>query len=149
MTWNPHQNAADGLAVFSHSAQGYHGKTTPSYQTFYFHVICFLFILILQRNLRICSPFPQSLLKHCHSANATYLFQQDKFYDMSLDTGDKSIQCGRKVDCLQLWLMWKAVGSHGLAERVNRAFAHTRYNHIAHRLYLHGYWVQPHGSRSK
>ncbi|CAB1343458.1 unnamed protein product [Coregonus sp. 'balchen'] len=50
------------------------------------------------------------LLKRCHSADATYLFQQDKFYDMSLDTGDKSIQCGRKVDCLKLWLMWKAVG---------------------------------------
>uniref|UniRef100_A0A4W5LQN6 Cysteine sulfinic acid decarboxylase n=1 Tax=Hucho hucho TaxID=62062 RepID=A0A4W5LQN6_9TELE len=67
------------------------------------------------------------LLKHCHSADATYLFQQDKFYDSSLDTGDKSIQCGRKVDCLKLWLMWKAVGSKGLEERVDRAFAHTRY----------------------
>ncbi|XP_041722665.2 cysteine sulfinic acid decarboxylase isoform X1 [Coregonus clupeaformis] len=67
------------------------------------------------------------LLKRCHSADATYLFQQDKFYDMSLDTGDKSIQCGRKVDCLKLWLMWKAVGSQGLEKRVDRAFAHTRY----------------------
>uniref|UniRef100_A0A8C7V341 Cysteine sulfinic acid decarboxylase n=1 Tax=Oncorhynchus mykiss TaxID=8022 RepID=A0A8C7V341_ONCMY len=60
------------------------------------------------------------LLKHCHSADAKYLFQQDKFYDTSLDTGDKSIQCGRKVDCLKLWLMWKAVGSKGLEERVDR-----------------------------
>uniref|UniRef100_A0A673XYW4 Cysteine sulfinic acid decarboxylase n=1 Tax=Salmo trutta TaxID=8032 RepID=A0A673XYW4_SALTR len=67
------------------------------------------------------------LLKHCHSADAKYLFQQDKFYDTSLDTGDKSIQCGRKVDCLKLWLMWKAVGSKGLEERVDRAVAHTRY----------------------
>ncbi|CAB1312487.1 unnamed protein product [Coregonus sp. 'balchen'] len=69
----------------------------------------------------------KDLLKHCHSADAMYLFQQDKFYDTSLDTGDKSIQCGRKVDCLKLWLMWKAVGSKGLQERVDRAFAHTRY----------------------
>uniref|UniRef100_A0A8C7D0Z5 Cysteine sulfinic acid decarboxylase n=1 Tax=Oncorhynchus kisutch TaxID=8019 RepID=A0A8C7D0Z5_ONCKI len=69
------------------------------------------------------------LLKHCHSADAKYLFQQDKFYDTSLDTGDKSIQCGRKVDCLKLWLMWKAVGSKGLEERVDRAFTHTRYKH--------------------
>lgn len=59
----------------------------------------------------------------CHCANATYLFQQDKFYDTRLDTGDKSIQCGRKVDCLKLWLMWKAVGSQGLADRVDKAFA--------------------------
>ncbi|XP_058869032.1 cysteine sulfinic acid decarboxylase-like isoform X1 [Acipenser ruthenus] len=67
------------------------------------------------------------LLKQCHSANATYLFQQDKFYDMSYDTGDKSIQCGRKVDCLKLWLMWKATGTLGLEQRVDRAFAYTRY----------------------
>lgn len=32
------------------------------------------------------------LLSHCNSAAATYLFQQDKFYDVSYDTGDKSIQ---------------------------------------------------------
>lgn len=64
---------------------------------------------------------------HCHSAKATYLFQQDKFYDTSLDTGDKSIQCGRKVDCLKLWLMWKAIGTHGLSERVDKAFALARY----------------------
>uniref|UniRef100_A0A8D0ADX5 Cysteine sulfinic acid decarboxylase n=1 Tax=Sander lucioperca TaxID=283035 RepID=A0A8D0ADX5_SANLU len=68
-----------------------------------------------------------NLLKKCHSANATYLFQQDKFYDVNLDLGDKSIQCSRKVDCVKLWLMWKAVGSSGLAKRVDRAFVHARY----------------------
>uniref|UniRef100_A0A3P8S188 Cysteine sulfinic acid decarboxylase n=1 Tax=Amphiprion percula TaxID=161767 RepID=A0A3P8S188_AMPPE len=68
-----------------------------------------------------------NLLKRCHSANATYLFQQDKFYDVNLDIGDKSVQCSRKVDCLKLWLMWKAVGSSGLAERVDKAFVHVRY----------------------
>ncbi|KAL3974495.1 serpin E3 [Sarotherodon galilaeus] len=68
-----------------------------------------------------------NLLKQCHSANATYLFQQDKFYDVNLDIGDKSVQCSRKVDCLKLWLMWKAVGSTGLEERVDKAFIHARY----------------------
>lgn len=78
-----------------------------------------------------CSAFlvrdTTNLLQQCHCANATYLFQQDKFYDMSLDSGDKTIQCGRKVDCLKLWLMWKAVGTKGLAERVEKAFSMTRY----------------------
>nr|BAL22277.1 cysteine sulfinate decarboxylase [Anguilla japonica] len=78
-----------------------------------------------------CSVFllkdTTNLLKRCHCANATYLFQQDKFYDVSLDTGDKSVQCGRKVDCLKLWLMWKAVGTQGLEERVDKAFTYTRY----------------------
>lgn len=42
------------------------------------------------------------------------------------DTGDKTVQCGRRVDCLKLWLLWKAVGSEGLEQRVDRAFACTR-----------------------
>lgn len=39
---------------------------------------------------------------------AGYLFQPDKPYDVSYDTGDKAIQCGRHVDIFKLWLMWKA-----------------------------------------
>uniref|UniRef100_A0A8D0KVC4 Cysteine sulfinic acid decarboxylase n=1 Tax=Strix occidentalis caurina TaxID=311401 RepID=A0A8D0KVC4_STROC len=35
--------------------------------------------------------------------------------------------CGRRVDCLKLWLLWKAAGTEGLARRVERAFAFTRY----------------------
>lgn len=48
-----------------------------------------------------CSMFlvkEKGILHACNSAQADYLFQQDKFYDISYDTGDKSVQCGRKVD---------------------------------------------------
>ncbi|XP_037703561.1 cysteine sulfinic acid decarboxylase isoform X4 [Choloepus didactylus] len=68
-----------------------------------------------------------NLLKRCHGSQASYLFQQDKFYDVALDTGDKVVQCGRRVDCLKLWLMWKAQGGQGLEQRVDRAFALARY----------------------
>ncbi|XP_019340342.1 cysteine sulfinic acid decarboxylase isoform X2 [Alligator mississippiensis] len=78
-----------------------------------------------------CSAFllrnTSGLLHRCHSAGATYLFQPDKFYNVAWDTGDKTVQCGRKVDCLKLWLLWKAVGTEGLEKRVDRAFACTRY----------------------
>ncbi|KAM8794131.1 cysteine sulfinic acid decarboxylase [Eudromia elegans] len=78
-----------------------------------------------------CSAFllrdSSGLLQRCHGAGASYLFQPDKFYDVSYDTGDKSVQCGRRVDCLKLWLLWKAEGSAGLERRVDRAFACTRY----------------------
>ncbi|KAM4796066.1 cysteine sulfinic acid decarboxylase [Rhinophrynus dorsalis] len=78
-----------------------------------------------------CSAFllrdTTGLLERCHAANAMYLFQTDKFYDLRYDTGDKSIQCGRRVDCLKLWLMWKALGSEGLEKRVDRAMEHIRY----------------------
>jgi glutamate/tyrosine decarboxylase-like PLP-dependent enzyme len=58
-----------------------------------------------------CSSFLTKhggLLASCNSTKATYLFQQDKVgYDVSYDTGDKSIQCGRLNDVFKLWLMWK------------------------------------------
>ncbi|XP_048366740.1 acidic amino acid decarboxylase GADL1 [Sphaerodactylus townsendi] len=67
------------------------------------------------------------LLKRCYSAKASYLFQQDKFYDVSYDTGDKSIQCSRRADAFKFWMTWKALGTTGLEERVNRALALARY----------------------
>ncbi|XP_074386673.1 cysteine sulfinic acid decarboxylase-like, partial [Zonotrichia albicollis] len=78
-----------------------------------------------------CSAFllrdSSGLLQRCHGVGASYLFQRDKFYDVSLDTGDKSPQCGRRADGLKLWILWKAVGTRGLAQRVERAFAASRY----------------------
>ncbi|XP_013014671.1 cysteine sulfinic acid decarboxylase isoform X2 [Cavia porcellus] len=68
-----------------------------------------------------------NLLKRCHGSQASYLFQQDKFYDVALDTGDKVVQCGRHVDCLKLWLLWKAQGGQGLERRIDRAFALAQY----------------------
>ncbi|KAA0185609.1 hypothetical protein HAZT_HAZT009493 [Hyalella azteca] len=58
---------------------------------------------------------------------ATYLFQQDKFYDVSYDTGDKSIQCGRKGDALKLWLMFKIHGMDVIELRINAAFEASKY----------------------
>ncbi|XP_046997459.1 acidic amino acid decarboxylase GADL1 [Schistocerca americana] len=77
-----------------------------------------------------CSAFllkEKGLLHHCNSASATYLFQQDKFYDVSYDTGDKSVQCGRKVDAFKLWIMWKARGNEGFEYLVNNAMDCAQY----------------------
>jgi hypothetical protein len=45
---------------------------------------------------------------------------------MSFDTGDKSMQCGRKVDAFKLGLMWKAHGSSGFEQLVNNAMDAAR-----------------------
>uniref|UniRef100_A0A672H823 Acidic amino acid decarboxylase GADL1-like n=1 Tax=Salarias fasciatus TaxID=181472 RepID=A0A672H823_SALFA len=78
-----------------------------------------------------CSAFlvrdKTGLLQRCYSASASYLFQQDKFYDISFDTGDKSIQCGRKPDAFKFWLLWKAVGARQLEQRVDRKCLFHRY----------------------
>ena len=52
--------------------------------------------------------YSQGLLKECNSMCATYLFQQDKQYDLEYDTGDKTIQCGRRNDVFKLWITWRA-----------------------------------------
>ncbi|XP_075166846.1 glutamate decarboxylase-like protein black [Haematobia irritans] len=72
-----------------------------------------------------CSTFltkHKDILSKCHSTNATYLFQKDKFYDTSYDTGDKHIQCGRRADVFKFWFMWKAKGTKGLEDHVNQLF---------------------------
>ncbi|KAF7654318.1 hypothetical protein LDENG_00071450 [Lucifuga dentata] len=67
------------------------------------------------------------LLQECNQLGAEYLFQTDKHYDMSYDTGDKSIQCGRHVDVFKLWLMWKAKGSEGFASHISKCLENAEY----------------------
>jgi len=50
----------------------------------------------------------KGLLIDTNQMCADYLFQKDKHYDVSYDTGDKVIQCGRHNDIFKLWLMWKS-----------------------------------------
>ncbi|MFC2164638.1 pyridoxal phosphate-dependent decarboxylase family protein [Acidobacteriota bacterium] len=53
-------------------------------------------------------------------AGADYIFHDDAFG--SYDLGPMSLQCGRRVDALKLWLSWKFYGDKGYAERVDRFF---------------------------
>lgn len=77
-----------------------------------------------------CSMFlirERGALHECNSTAAKYLFQQDKFYDVSYDTGDKSMQCGRKVDVFKFWLMLKARGMNGMETLLDRAMETSAY----------------------
>jgi sulfinoalanine decarboxylase/aspartate 1-decarboxylase len=69
----------------------------------------------------------KGLLHECNSSSASYLFQQDKFYDTSFDTGDKSLSCGRKVDAFKFWLMFKKHGESGFGAMIDNAFAMASY----------------------
>lgn len=77
-----------------------------------------------------CSLFlikENGLLHQCNSSAATYLFQQDKFYNVAYDTGDKSVQCGRKVDVFKFWLMLKARGINGFEILIDNAIEKSKY----------------------
>lgn len=77
-----------------------------------------------------CSTFllrHKNVLSECHSSNAQYLFQKDKFYDTTYDTGDKHIQCGRRADVLKFWFMWKAKGTDGLEKHIDKLFDNAEF----------------------
>lgn len=61
----------------------------------------------------------QGLLISCNQMSAEYLFMTDKLYDISYDTGDKVIQCGRHNDIFKLWLQWRAKGTDGYAKTID------------------------------
>lgn len=58
-------------------------------------------------------------LHNSFSNDASYLYQTD--HD-GFNPGKTSIQCGRRNDALKLWVMWKSVGTNGLADIVNKQF---------------------------
>lgn len=50
--------------------------------------------------------------------SSDYLFHDHEYDD--LDLGKKSIQCGRRVDSLKLWLSFKYYGMKGYEERIDK-----------------------------
>jgi len=66
------------------------------------------------------------LLKAAHSSGATYLFQTDK-ENGDLDSGDTTIQCGRRNDILKLWMMWKTIGLEGMTYRMDHVWNISKY----------------------
>uniref|UniRef100_A0A8C9TYU9 Glutamate decarboxylase 1 n=1 Tax=Scleropages formosus TaxID=113540 RepID=A0A8C9TYU9_SCLFO len=69
----------------------------------------------------------KGLLQGCNQMCAGYLFQPDKQYDVTYDTGDKAIQCGRHVDIFKFWLMWKAKGTIGFEQHINKCLELSEY----------------------
>lgn len=72
----------------------------------------------------ICSILLVREKGHLLSTNsisgADYIFHDEAFG--SQDLGPMSLQCGRRVDALKLWLSWKFYGDLGYAERIDRFF---------------------------
>ena len=56
-----------------------------------------------------------------HQADEEYIFHEKE--GAHLDLGPLSLQCGRRVDVLKLWLTWQSEGSLGLGRRVDSYFS--------------------------
>ena len=47
--------------------------------------------------------------------------------NLSYDTGDKVIQCGRHNDIFKFWLAWRGKGSQGFEYQMDRIMELTQY----------------------
>ena len=61
----------------------------------------------------------KGLLEKHFSESASYLFQSD---EDELNHGVKSMQCGRRNDCLKLWAAWQHLGDEGYARKIDRLY---------------------------
>ena len=67
-----------------------------------------------------------SILKKLNSVEGTdYLFHDDKSDQINL--GEYSLQCGRRVDSLKLWLTWKYLGDTGFEKHIDHLFDMANY----------------------
>lgn len=66
-----------------------------------------------------------TLEKVCvHTEKAHYLLLEG---GKDFDLGNMSLQCGRRVDALKLWLAWRAKGDEGWASLIERYFSLAEY----------------------
>ena len=54
--------------------------------------------------------------------DCSYLYHEQP-YDVSIDSGEKSLQCGRRPDSIKLWLTWKMLGTQKMGERIDKQMA--------------------------
>ena len=65
------------------------------------------------------------LSQACSGGGTDYLFHEDEneFYNL----GKISLQCGRRVDALKLWLCWKYYGNKGYQKQIENLFEIASY----------------------
>lgn len=68
----------------------------------------------------------KGIMRETFSTKAAYLFNDDKEYDGDYDVGDGLFMCGRRPDCVKLWLTWRFRGDAGMGAYVDRALTMHR-----------------------
>ncbi len=73
----------------------------------------------------ILTPHPGVLLASHRGGGNNYLFHDGQ--ENTVDLGPSSLQCGRRVDALKVWLSWRAMGDEGWEKLVDTLFARARW----------------------
>lgn len=66
-----------------------------------------------------------ALREYFSTFDTDYIYHDDE--TSAYDLGPKSLQCGRRVDALKLWLAWKYYGDEGYIERIEHLFELAQY----------------------
>ena len=76
-------------------------------------------VVSLQATLFLCQH--ENLMYEANSVVADYLFHKERvYYDADLDTGNKSLLCGRVIDILKVWTYFKGNGLKGVEDQINK-----------------------------
>lgn len=84
----------------------------------------------LMCNVLLINSNQQQLQRACGAGDGSYLFREqgdESNQHKTLEPGTKSLQCGRRVDAFKWFLDWKFYGQDGLAERVQRFLALSKF----------------------
>ncbi len=65
------------------------------------------------------------LLKNLTDLNTDYIYHDNDISNYNL--GKQSVQCGRRVDALKVWLAWNFFGDRGYEDRINKMFNLAEY----------------------
>lgn len=65
------------------------------------------------------------ILKELNSIEGTNYLFHDKSDEINI--GEYSLQCGRRVDSLKLWLTWKYLGDNGFEKHIDHLFDMAKY----------------------
>ena len=72
----------------------------------------------------VCSAFlvrEAGWLAKCNTSGAQYIFHEEQ-PSAQFDMGEMSLQCGRRMDAVKLWLAWQHHGDDGYAARIDTLF---------------------------
>jgi glutamate/tyrosine decarboxylase-like PLP-dependent enzyme len=73
----------------------------------------------------ILTPHIGSLLASQRGGGNNYLFHDGQ--ENTVDLGPMSLQCGRRVDALKVWLTWRAMGDEGFEKLVDTFYARAKF----------------------
>jgi len=118
-----HVDAAwGGPAAFSHEhkalMQGVERADSVTWDAHKFMSIPLICSAVLLREKGI-------LESACSGGGASYLFHADENADYNF--GQKSLQCGRRVDSLKFWLDWRSKGTAGYRDQINHSMQLAQY----------------------